>query len=277
MKDYEKALKMKSNDPDLYYNRGLVYLSEGHKKEADADFNRAAALRSEPPLKPPAKSEVKAKKIAGFDQVDIRNVPLAPFFDEVKDKIDISIHPAYLKMAQRKGNYRQIVDPFYFKRGTGKAPDYAFRQFTSSRSMPEIIDWYKKKSSPGADGTGDAFARGGGSYANGPFENRAANFGVNNGRNFIVLTLMKAPEEDKVTVYLFHYRKGPTPKKKAAQAPVEELKPGMLVEVKEGQGWFGAKILKIDPTRDKPYYVEYTGYVDYYRWVGRDAIRPRVK
>jgi len=90
-------------------------------------------------------------------------------------------------------------------------PAYEFRQFTSTRSILEIINWYKKMASPSQGESGGAFAQGGGSYVNGPFDNKAGNFGVNNGRNFIVLTAMKAPEENNVTVYLFHYRKGAAP------------------------------------------------------------------
>jgi tetratricopeptide (TPR) repeat protein len=219
MKDYNKALEMKPDDGDLYYNRGLVYLSMGRTVEAKADFKKAIALKPRPTSKPPGKKAAEAKpaetkepgaKEAGsFDAINITNVPIASFLDEVKDKIDVSKHPTYQKMAQARDRNRQFVDPFYSERNSGKTPAYEFRQFTSTRNMPDIIDWYKKKASLGPDGTGDAFAQGGGSYANGPFDNAAANFGVNNGRNFIVLTAMKAPEDDRVTVYLFHYRKGP--------------------------------------------------------------------
>jgi len=218
MKDYAKALELKPDDPDIYYNRGLVHLSQGRKPEAKADFDKAKALRSAVTSKQPAKTGTEAKEqprkkhniseAETFESIDISNVPIAPFLDEVKDKIDVSMHPTFQKMAQTRGGYAHFVDPFYFERGGDKMPAYEFRQFTSTHKMEEIIDWYKKKASPELDGEGNAFARGGGSYANGPFENAAANFGVNDAHNFIVLTAMKAPEDDRVTVYLFHYRKG---------------------------------------------------------------------
>ncbi len=232
MRDYNKALKMESNDADLYHNRGVVYLSKGLKSEAMADFQKAAVLRPRPPSKPPAQRKVETKEAGNFDQIDISNVPVAPFLDEVKNKIDVSRHPTYQKMVRAKDHHRQIVDPFYFERARGKAPAYEFRQFVSTRNMLEIIDWYKKKASPGAGGTGDPFARGGGSYANGPFDNKAANFGVNNGRNFIVLTAMKAPEDGGVTVYLFHYRKVPAQAQKPASGRAADAGPGTGGQVK---------------------------------------------
>ena len=240
--DYNKAMEIKPNDPDLYYNRGIAYLSKGLKSKAQADFEKAAELErtlvSKIAIRKEAvsKKEEVSKEKCDFDRIDITNVPVAPFLDEVKNKIDVSQHPTYRNMPRGKGNYRNTVDPFYFKRDRGKVPSYGFRQFTTSRDMMDIINWYKKAASPGTCETKGAFGQGGGSYSNGPFDNSAANFGVNNGRNFIVITAMKAPGEDKTTVYVFHYRTAPPPAKPVPQATVTDLKAGMLVEVKEGPG-----------------------------------------
>ena len=206
MRDYNKGLIMRPNDADLLYNRSLAYFSK-IKSQTDAHFKKAATLRH----KSQPRKEVVSKERCNFDDVDINNVPIAPFLDEVTKKIDISENPTYKNMPRGKGNYRSTVDPFYFKRDRGKMPSYSYRQFTTSRDMREIVSWYKGRSSRKTCEEGGAFAQGGGAYSNGPFDNSAANFGVNNGRNFIVVTAMKAPGDEKTTVYLFHYRKAPPP------------------------------------------------------------------
>jgi hypothetical protein len=212
-----------------------------------------------------------------FDDINIDNVPVAPFLNEVRNSIDITEHPTYRNMPRYKDNYRHVVDPFYLKRERGDAPSYEFRQFTTSRNMRDILNWYKRKASPKASEKGEAFAQGGGWFSNGPFDNLAMNFGVNNARNFIVITTMRTAGDDTVTVYIFHYRTAPPPAKAPPPSPGVPLKIGMLVEVKQGRTWFGGKIRKIDRSRDQPYYVEFTNYVGYYQWVDRESIRPRSK
>ncbi|MFO7600116.1 MAG: tetratricopeptide repeat protein, partial [Candidatus Desulfacyla sp.] len=55
MKDYAKGLEIEPDDADLYYNRGLLHLSEGRKAEARADFSKATALRDRPSAEPSEK------------------------------------------------------------------------------------------------------------------------------------------------------------------------------------------------------------------------------
>ena len=176
-------------------------------------------------------------------------------------------------MPRFEGNYRHIVDPFYLKRDRGEAPSYRFRQFTTGRDMQDIVNWYKRKASARAGEKEEDFAKGGCWFSNGPFDNLAVNFGVNNARNFIEITAMRAPGDNTTAVYIFHYRTAPPPAKASGHSPVVDLRPGMLVEVKVGRLWFGAKIRKIDRSRDQPYYVEFTNYVGYYQWVDRESIR----
>jgi len=44
IRDYNEGLKINPDDADLYYNRGVVNLSKGMRKEAKADFKKAAML-----------------------------------------------------------------------------------------------------------------------------------------------------------------------------------------------------------------------------------------
>ena len=212
---------------------------------------------------------------SSFEDMDIHNVPVAPFMSEVRDKVDITRHSTYVNMPRYEGNYRHIVDPFYFDRDRGEAPIYRCRQFTTFKSMGEIIKWYKTKASS-SHGGGRGFAYGSW-FSNGPFDDTAANVGVNNGRNFIQVSAMKGAGDDRTSVYIFHYRTAPPPSKPKVPAWEQDViyRTGMSVEVKMGSRWLGGKILQIDMNRDKPYYVEFTGYVDYYEWRAKDTIRPR--
>ena len=44
IRDYNEGLKINPDDADLYYNRGVVHLSKGMRKDAKADFKKAAML-----------------------------------------------------------------------------------------------------------------------------------------------------------------------------------------------------------------------------------------
>ncbi len=217
----------------------------------------------------------KQKGPSSFDDVDIHNVPVAPFLSEVRGKVDITRHSAYVNMPRYEGNYRHIVDPFSFDRDRGDVPTYRYRQFTTFKTMGEIIKWYKTKASSSSGG-GRGFTYGSW-FSNGPFDDAAANVGVNNGRNFIQVSMMKGAGDDRISVYIFQYRTAPPPSKPKVPTWEQDVifRTGMPVEVKMGSRWLGGKILQIDMSRDKPYYVEFTGYVDYFEWRAKDTLRPR--
>jgi regulator of sirC expression with transglutaminase-like and TPR domain len=42
LKDFNAALKIRPDDPDLFYNRGMVYEAMGEKSNALADIQKAA-------------------------------------------------------------------------------------------------------------------------------------------------------------------------------------------------------------------------------------------
>jgi len=253
----------------MVYGSKEVVLKDGKVIRSTVDLDRDLAVPEVPAIAP--------REEAGpvdFDDVDIHSVPIAPFLDEARNKVDVTRHSTYRNMPRYEGNYRHIVDPFYFKRDRGEAPTYRYRQFITSKSLGEIINWYKTEASSSLGGKGGAFAYGSW-FSNGPFDDSAANVGVNNGRNFIQVTAMKGAGDDRTTVYIFHYRTAPPPTKAPARSRNVTLRRGMLVDVKRGSQWLGGKIVKIDMSRDKPYYVEFTGYVDYFEWHSKNTLRPR--
>ena len=47
LEDYNSAIELDGEDPDLYFNRGLIYQATRKVKDANADFEKANELRSE--------------------------------------------------------------------------------------------------------------------------------------------------------------------------------------------------------------------------------------
>ena len=45
LEDYNKAIELNGDDPDLYHNRAFINQALGLTKEADADFAKAKELR----------------------------------------------------------------------------------------------------------------------------------------------------------------------------------------------------------------------------------------
>ena len=45
LKDYNSAIEINGEDPDLYYNRALIYQALGRDREAKEDFFKASELR----------------------------------------------------------------------------------------------------------------------------------------------------------------------------------------------------------------------------------------